>query len=74
MNKLSKAEALYAKMEAQRELLNAEAERVYNETGKLNSPALFELAEKFDEIAGEYKQAIEEYETAWLKDLKETEK
>lgn len=62
---------LYAKMEAKREVLNEEARRVYQETGKLTDPVLCELADEFETIADEYQRMLSGDPETWLLEPKE---
>lgn len=64
---------LRARMEAKRDVLNQEALRVYKETGKLTDPILCELADEFEDIAGEYQRMLSGDENIWLSETEKSE-
>ena len=61
-----KLNELRDRMEAKREILNEEALRIYQETGKLTDPVLGELASEFEGLADEYQRMLSGDEDAWL--------
>lgn len=65
---------LRARMEAKRDVLNEEAERVYKATGKLTDPVLCELADEFEGLADEYQRMLSDDEKTWISAVEKNEK